>query len=155
MSNLPPPLPEEEIQKQDSAIWEFKEIFESLWNEQGVSLIGEDFKFETQGSICVFHVHENKELKFMVEFEKNTRKFDIKLADGTIVGTSAWEGLGKGEAFFTEAILLTLEHIKRAKKFLEAQRADTSDNVRRRVLGALALPRETLSSTGNANITVC
>ncbi len=155
MSEIPPPLPEIEKQKQDSAIAEFLSIFQSIWNQQGMSSIGEDFKFDTQGNICVFYVYENKELKFMVQCEKNTRIFDIRLADGTIVGTSAREGLGKGEAFFTEAILLTLEHIKRAKKFLEAQRADTSDNVRRRVLDALALPREPVSSTGKANITVC
>lgn len=51
--------------------------------------IGEDFKFDIQGNICVFYVYENKELKFMVQFEKNTEIFDIKLADGTIVGMSA------------------------------------------------------------------
>ncbi len=155
MSDIPPELPELELQKQTSAIGEFVWIFKSIWNQQGMGSIGEDFKFDIQGNICVFYVYENKELKFMVQFEKNTEIFDIKLADGTIVGMSAWEGLGKGEAFFTKAVLLTLEHIKRAKKFLEAQRADTSGNVRRRVLDALALPRETLSSTGRAKITLC
>lgn len=89
MSEIPPPLPEIEQQKQDSAIAEFVSIFHSIWNQQGMSSIGEDFKFDTQGNICVFYVYENKELKFMVQFEKNTRIFDIKLADGTIVGTSA------------------------------------------------------------------
>lgn len=149
----PPELPEIEIEKQTPAINEFIWIFQSIWDHQGDRLDVADYTFKITGKKYEFMPSGDQPL-FKVEFIENGQTcFNIILpADGTRVGTHGLEGLRRGDEFYTRALLLVLEHIKRAKVSHESGNQTVLQQTRLRVLDALALPRETPSWSSEPTI---
>lgn len=137
MTEHPPELPEIEIQKQDSIVRDFVRIFQSIHQDQG-SAVHWEYTFEKQGNTSVF----SKKGYFRVQYVDVGAVFNIITTEGTRVGTEGWPGLGRGDEFYTQALHIVLDHIKRAKTSLESEKRNILEATRNRVLAALELPSE-------------